>query len=557
MLLLTDYNVLIESLQTYRSECVLAHLQSGSFFASDITSLFQGEEARIDRNIKRHLSAPCMFPSLHSVIPPYAPSTALTVCRDSIAGVYHDLETGKCISRISRGVYSSRMAEGVPDLGGTCTHLTAAADSSSPLVFLSSALGDINVIDLRVGVKGEFGHPVMCLSRCHAGAISCMYNFRTFNFSLISGGFEDGKLNFYDLRFPYDHVKSSFSDRPLTLRSLEVHLRNQTKYVDMDETDQQILKHMKLGRITGLAVSHDERLLAVSNAQSELAVCTTHEDVRIMKMGFLSSKDDYATSLAFGKKDMTLYCVTYDLLAGIARCKRYMEHDKDATPDGDEPAQPEENISPYPYNFVSWPMLNFQSNNWATTPVERFTYGDGFQLIEDKHSSCVFGDEDSAATKHAKQNKATPTMNGNVGDDISPMDWLSLTKGSVAESKHRSFRDHSPGRLDPLIFTLHGDYAISTGGCEASVATVDVWDPTTRKLISSSSTPETRGVRFEHICSGDSGVVLLSGSFERSVDTAENVSDKQLNKCVCVMKPVPSDSLVSDGESASLHCSTI
>ncbi|ORM41846.1 uncharacterized protein BXIN_0577 [Babesia sp. Xinjiang] len=563
MMLLTDYNVLIESLLTCRSECILAHLQSGCFFESDITSLFRGEDAEVDRSIKRHLSAPCIFPSLHSVIPPYAPSTALSVCRDSTAGVYHDLETGKCISRISRGVYSSRMTDGVPDLGGTCTHLSAAEDCSSPLVFLASALGDINVIDLRVGVKGEFGHPVMCLNRCHAGAISCMYNFRGFSFSLMSGGFEDGKFNFYDLRFPYDHVKSPFSERPMPLRSMEMHLRNQTKYVDMDDTDQQILKHMKLGRITDMAVSHDERLVAISNAQSEVVICTTHEDVRVMKMGFLSSKDDYATSLAFGNNDFHLYCATYDLMAGIARCKRYMGSETSEDQDAEE--------LPYPYNFVVWPMMNFESNDWITTPMERFTYKDDFQLVEDLHSSCVFGrgaEEDKKGTTEGSENDtdANDTAGSSLvsGTDTdkqgkSMLDMISLTKGGPAASRHRSFRGARPGRLNPLIFTITGDLAVSTGGCEATVSTVDIWDPARQQLVCSVSTPESRGVRFEHICSGPNGVVLLSGTFERSLDTVKpsTEDDWQLNKCVCVMKPISGDSLSSAVSSAPLHFSTI
>ncbi|EDO07919.1 hypothetical protein BBOV_III003550 [Babesia bovis T2Bo] len=543
MLLLTDYNVLIESLQTYRSECVLAHLQSGCFFNSDITSLFCGAEARIDRNIKRYLSAPCTFPSLHSVIPPYAPSTALSVCRDSIAGVYHDLETGKCISRISRGVYSSRVTDGVPDLGGTCTHLSAASDCSSPLVFLSSALGDINVIDLRVGVKGEFGQPVIRLSRCHSGAISSMYNFRGFNFSLISGGFEDGKLHFYDLRYPYDHVNSSFTECPLILRTFEIHLRNQTKYSEMDESSQQILNHMKLGRITDLAVTHDERLIAVSNAQSELAICTAHEDVRVMKMGFLSPKDDYATSIHFGQNDLQLYCATYDLFAGIERCKRYIQVNYDSdSPESDEPL-------PYPYNFVSWPMLNFQSNNWVTTPVERFSYGDDFNLLEDFHRGCLFGGDFTYSGGSS----------GDASGSDSLLDCISVTKGAEAASRHRLFRNRSPGILNPFVFTPYGEYIVSTGGCESAVATVDVWHPERQELISSSSTPETRGVRFEHICASEGGVVLLSGSFERAVDysISANTHEKQLNKCVCVMKLVPDGVLDSSIESPPLHCSVI
>ncbi|GIX61722.1 tRNA (guanine-N1)-methyltransferase, putative [Babesia caballi] len=567
MFLLTDYNVLIESLYSHRSECVLAHLQSGCFFESDLHSLFQGKEAVVDRKIKQHLSAPCIFPSLHSVIPAYAPSTALTVCRDSSAGVYHDLETGKCISRISRGVYANHVTDGVPDLGGTCTHLAAAADGGSPLVFLSSALGDINVVDLRVGVKGEFGHPVMCLSRCHGGAISCMYNFRGFSFSLVSGGFEDGKVNFYDLRYPYDHVTSPYGERPMPLRSFEVHLRNQTRYTDMDEADQQILKHMKLGRITCMAVTHDERLMAIANGQSELVLCTTHEDVRVVKMGFLSAKDDYATKLAFGRNDLHLYCATYDLLAGIARCKGYVEGC----------AADSAVVSAHPYKFVDWPMLNFQSNDWVTFATGDLSYSSDFQLIEDLHPFALFGDREGATHPAASQAGAQSDADGeatassvtytpseaqvtcDAPASMSPSERLPRYKGPAAESRHRSFAKRRIDQLRPLLFTLSGDYAVSTGGGEAATTTVDVWDPVRQQLICSSSTPETRNVRFEHICSGDGGVVLLSGTFERASIASVSPSDYggHLNKCVCVMKPVSTEAFDSANEAGMLRCAAI
>ncbi|GBE59300.1 tRNA (guanine-N1)-methyltransferase, putative [Babesia ovata] len=585
MVLLTDYNLLIESIYSHRSECVLAHLQSGCFFETDLRGLFRGDEVGVDRRIKRHLSAPCIFPSVQSVIPAYARTTALSVCRDSCGGVYHDLETGKCISRISRSVYSNRVPTGITDLGGTCTHLASASDSNSPLVFLSTALGDINVIDLRVGVKGEFGHPVMSLCRCHSGAISCMYNFRGYSFSLVSGGYEDGKLNFFDLRFPYDHVKSPYVERPMPLRSFEMHLRNQTKYVDMDETDQQILKHMKLGRLTSMAVSHDERLIALANGQSEVVICSAHEDVRVLKMGFLSSKDDYATSVKFGPRDMELYCSTYDLLAGIERCKRYLPGA--AAVDSDVPY-------PYPYNFVMWPMLNFMSNDWVTSSVEQFGYRDDFELVEDMHTSALFGaspgmvpsrgDADAIAQDTAEPNtedaaegkisrrssiredyytELVPDEDDTAADNgcgfISPMDRLNVTRGRDAETKHRSFRSHRPGVLHPLIFTICNDYAVSAGGCEAGTATVDVWDPQSQQLICSASTPETRNIRFEHICSGDDGVVLLSGTFERSVDRIPLTSEDHghINKCVCVMKPISREALAASSVSNIVNCSAI
>ncbi|CDR97258.1 hypothetical protein, conserved [Babesia bigemina] len=584
MVLLTDYNLLIESIYSHRSECVLAHLQSGCFFETDLRGLFRGDEVGVDRRIKRHLSAPCIFPSVQSVIPAYARTTALSVCRDSCAGVYHDLETGKCISRISRSVYSNRVPSGITDLGGTCTHLASATDSSSPLVFLSTALGDINVIDLRVGVKGEFGHPVMSLSRCHSGAISCMYNFRGFSFSLVSGGYEDGKLNFFDLRFPYDHVKSPYVERPMPLRSFEMHLRNQTKYVDMDETDQQILKHMKLGRLTSMAVSHDERLIALANGQSEIVICSAHEDVRILKMGFLSAKDDYATSIQFGPHDMDLYCSTYDLIAGIERCKRYLPGASAVNSDAPYP---------HPYNFVMWPMLNFMSNDWVTSSIEQFGYRDDFELVEDTQTSSLFGasagmvpargdahadvrdtedsksdDERDQLSRHSSVVGDHETQvvsdedetDGESGDDFSsPMSFLNVTRGRDAEMRHRSFRNHRPGVLHPLIFTICNDYAVSTGGCEAGTATVDVWDPQNQQLICSASTPETRNVRFEHICSGDDGVVLLSGTFERSVDRIPLTSEDygHINKCVCVMKPISREVLIAEGASSVLNCSAL
>ncbi|KAK1933153.1 hypothetical protein X943_002417 [Babesia divergens] len=574
---LTNYNLLIESIPSHISECVLSHLQSGCFFERDLDHLFSRGDASVDRRIKRHLSVPAIFPSIQSVIPNYAPSTALSVCRDSSAGVYHDLVTGKCISRIARDVYTKSSTDSLSDLSATCTHLAAAEDSGSPLVFLASALGDINIIDLRVGVKGEFGHPVMSLLGCHTGAISCLYNFRGYSFSLASGGYEDGKLNFFDLRYPFDHLKSPYSERPMPLRSFEVHLRNQTKYVDMDETDQQILKHMKLGRITSMAASHDERLLAISNGQSELVICTTQEDVRVVKMGFLSAKDDYATSLAFSKNDSHLYCATYDLLAAIARCKSHIKSKSD------------EVLGNEPYNMVVWPLLNFQSNDWMTVPLNKFSYSSDFELVEDMTSACLFGNvaeecdlaEDDSHDSGGRCNtdsdtNHTTSVTSKEGESVTDDDTtnsdssnprrnpvqkegLRLISNHAAESCHRSYREKRSAKIQPLIFTVVGDYAVSTGGYETETPTIDVWDPLKQELLFSSSTPEVRGVRFEHICSRDDGTVLLSGSFER----ANGINDTQagvnglMNKCVCVMKQVSRDSLKSAADSGLLKCSFI
>lgn len=571
MVLLTTYNLLIESVESHRSECVLSHLQSGCFFDSDLDHLFSRNESIIDRRIKQYLSVPCIFPSIQSVVPSYAPSTALSVCRDSTAGVYHDLETGKCISRISRTVYTKPHTEDIAGLASTCTNVAAAQDSGSPLVFLGNASGDINVIDLRVGVKGEFGHPVMSLGACHTGAISCMYNFRGFSFSLASGGFEDGRLNFFDLRYPYDHLKNPYSERPMALRTFEMHLRNQTKYADMDEGDQQILKHMKIGRINSMAVSNDEKLLAISNGQSEVVICSVNEDIRVAKMGFLSSKDDYATSLAFSEHDTHLFCSTYDLLAGIAHCKSRLNNMGGQFP------------GTQPFNIVAWPLLNFQSNDWITKPINKFGYHESYQLLEDFSNGSLFsGDlckysqvstdvEDNHRVGDA-HNPKEPSLGrdrsngkgaseyGNNSNSGAYLSGLRMVSRRKAEACHRWYRKMPARKIRPLIFTLVGDYAVSTGGYETHNHTIDVWDPLKQELLASSSTPESRKVRFENICSGKDGTVLLSGTFERPSTLESMKSDigcYLLNKAVCVMRKVTRDYLTSANASSQLQCSFI
>lgn len=505
MVLLTNYNLFLESVETHISECGLSHIQSGCFFESDLEKLFSEKSAAADRRIKRHLSVPCLFPSIQSVIPNYAPYTALSVCRDSTAGAYHDLVTGKCISRIARDVYSKEATGPLQNPGSTCTHVAAAEDSSSPLIFLGSAAGDINVIDLRVGVKGEFGHPVMSLNECHTGAISCMYNFRGFSFSLASGGFEDGRLNFFDLRYPYDHLKHPYAERPMPLRTFEMHMGNQTKYMDMDEMDKQILKHMKLGRINSMAVSHDEKLLAMCNGQSEVVICSTQEDIKVAKMGFLSSRDDYATSLAFSEHDTHLFCATYDILAGISRCKSHLKADKTSFP-GTEP-----------FNMVAWPLLNFQSNDWVTTPLTKFNYHRDYDLLEDMNHCSVLGEasgitpeefsgdeldrpEEKKNAKRKPSSSAPRASDSPVGkanglskasnNTEPPYTDLRLIAHRKAEACHRSNRLKHTNKIDPLIFTVMGDYAVSTGGYETTNPTVDVWDPFRHVFFSSTSTPE-------------------------------------------------------------------
>ncbi|EKX71986.1 hypothetical protein BEWA_016640 [Theileria equi strain WA] len=564
-----------------------------------------------DYEICKNLYTPRVFPSIQTVIVGES-KKALTLCRNG-SGIFHDLQTGKVVTQIPKYLYghlhskyssydngsSNSFAKGlnineagvknvdssnIYGLRSLCTKISASTVNSSPLVYVGNALGDVHVLDLRIGCNSNSGLPILSLNNCHTGSIVEIYNFKRNPFSLFTCGFEDGYIRFFDIRYPhrphsshsvfsstdkaercyvdpddkkyytrgsrkprkkgYYYFDDEYTDKDqlnalykrsldvlnradytsnlaMPFRSFKSFTRIGTKYEDLDPIEREILSNVKIGTIYSTSVSSDESLVAIGSGQSELVFCTLNHDIKIQKTALLSPKDEIPLQIHFTDNDSKVMISTYNLRKAITLCK---------TTSGKENLQTDccQTIQANGQkgtidDYSPFGLLSWcilSGRNDSWKSLSQEVFSQNFTFIEDDMGECLQTDD------------------GFTDCGKSLYDSLNVYCGEKAVERFRDRQRCIFTPKTPLKFGYMDDTntIVSIGGNTYTDATLDILNPTTMELEASISTPETRGMFVEDLCyqsSSDGQIIVLSGS----------VDGEYANKTVSVLKGINLDEL--------------